>query len=76
MPSFPSSSFDAVITTTAPDTAPADDAEAQAKDSFEEEAADGAAGADGLFEALATADGGGGSSSSHHSTLNKLLSKP
>ena len=76
MPSFPSLSFDAVTTTTAPDAAPADNDEAQAKDSFKEEASDGTAGADALFETLAAADGGDGFSSSHQSTLNKLLSKP
>ena len=76
MPSFPSLSFDDVTTTTAPDAALSDNDEAQAKDSFEEEAPDGTAGADTLFETLAAADGGGGFSSSHHSTLNKLLSKP
>ena len=64
VPSFPSSSFDAVTTTTAPDAAPADDVETQAKDSIEEEAADRTAGAHKLFKTLAVADRGGGSSSS------------
>ena len=36
--------------------APADDAETQAKGSFDEEAAGGTAGADWLFSALVTAD--------------------
>ena len=39
IPSFSSSSFDAVTTTTVTDTAPAVNAKAQAKDSFVEEAA-------------------------------------
>ena len=77
MSSFPSSSSDAVTTTTTPYAVPADDVKSQAKESFEKkEAADGTAGADRLFETLVAADGGGCSSSSHHSTLNKLLSKP
>ena len=41
-----------------------DNAEAPAKDGFEKEASNETAGADGLFDALVTADGGGGSSSS------------
>ena len=36
---------------------PADNTEAPAKDGFQEEAADGTTGDDGLFGALATADG-------------------
>ena len=72
--SFSSSSFDAVTPTTATDAAPSDDAEAQAKGSFEEEAADGTVGDDWLFNALVTADGGGGSSSSSSTSLNKFQS--
>ena len=51
MPSFSSSSFNATTTTIAKDMAPADAAEARAKDGFKEEAADGIPGADGLFDA-------------------------
>ena len=43
MSSFSSSSFDAVIIATATDAAPEDNAEAPAKDGFEDEAADGIA---------------------------------
>ena len=75
IPTFSYSSFDAVTTTTATDAAPADDAKAQAKGSFKEEAADGTAGADWLFNALVTADGGGGSSSSSSTSLNKFQSQ-
>ena len=77
MPSFSSSSFDAVTTTTTTttDVAPADDDKAQAKDSLEEEAVDGTAGADWLFNTLATADGEGGSSSSSSTSLNKFQSQ-
>ena len=57
--SFSFSSFVALTTTTA-----TDDAEASTKVGLEEAAADGTAGADGPFDALATADGGGSSSSS------------
>ena len=57
MLSFPSSSFDAVTTTTTPNAAAADDAKAQAYDSFDEETAHGTAGANGLFETPAAADG-------------------
>lgn len=47
------------------DATPLDDAKALAKDIYEEEAADGTAGADKLFGALAgAADGGGGAGSS------------
>ena len=46
------------------DAAPEDNAEAPAKEGFEEETWNRTAGADGLFDALATADGEGGSSSS------------
>ena len=49
MSSFFSSSFDALTLTTA-----TDDAEAPVNDGLEEEAADEIAGADGLFDALAT----------------------
>ena len=62
MSSFFSLSFDAVTTTTATDVAPADAADALAKNGSEEEVVDGTAGADGLFETLTTADGGGASS--------------
>ena len=55
MPSFSSSSFDAATTATAKDMATADTAKARAKDGFEEkETAEGATGADGLFEAQRT----------------------
>ena len=54
MPSFSFSSLDAATSTTAKDMAPADVAEAQAKDSFKEKAADGIPGADGLFGAQQT----------------------
>ena len=74
MTSFSSSFFDTITFTTATDAASADDAKAQAKDSFEEEAADGTAGADWLFNALVAADGGGGSSSSSSTSLNKFQS--
>ena len=60
MPSFSSSSFDAVTSTTVTDAEPEDNTKAQAKESFE--------------DALVTADGGGGSSSLSSTTLNKLLS--
>ena len=50
---------DALTTTTA-----TDNAEASAEVGLEEEATDGAAGADGSIDTLATADGGGSSSSS------------
>ena len=47
--------------TEATDAALSDDAKAPAKDDAEEEAADGTAGGDGLFDALAAAaDRGGG----------------
>ena len=72
MASFSSSSFDAVTTTTATDVAPADNVKAQAKDSLEEEEADGTAGANWLFNALVTADGEDGSSSSSSTSLNKF----
>ena len=53
--SFFSSCFDAASTATATDVAPADAAEAPGKGGSEEEAAaDGTAGADGLFEAQRT----------------------
>ena len=45
------------------DVTPADEAEALENEDVKEETADGTTGADGLFDALATADGGGGSSS-------------
>ena len=45
------------------DAVPEDNAEAPAKDSFEEEVLGGTAGADGLSDTLATTDGGGGTSS-------------
>ena len=67
-------SFGALTATTETDTALANDIEAPANDGSEEEAADGTAGGDGLFGALATADGGGGSSSYSSTTLNTLLS--
>ena len=55
MPSFSSSSFNAAISATTKDMAPADAAKARAKDGFEEEeTAEGTAGADGLFEAQRT----------------------
>ena len=63
MLNFSSSSFDAVTITTATDAASEDNDEAPTKDSFNEEASDGTAGADGLSNALAMTDGGGGSSS-------------
>ena len=50
MPSFFSSSFDAVTVTTATNAAPADDSEAPAKDSSKEEAVDETAGGSGLFD--------------------------
>ena len=55
MSSFSSSSFDDLTTTTATNTAPAENTEAQAKDVSQEEAADGTAGVDGLFETLTAA---------------------
>ena len=65
MLSFSSAFFDAVITTTMTDAAPADNVVAPAKECFEEETVDGTAGADGLFYALvAAADKGGGVGSS------------
>ena len=54
--SFFSLSSDAASITTATDVALADAAEAPGKDGSEEEAADGTAGADGLFEAQRTED--------------------
>ena len=47
---------------TTADAVPEDDAETPANDGFEEEASNGTAGADRLFDALAIADGGGDSS--------------
>ena len=59
--SFSFSYFGTDPTTTATDAAPADDADAPAKDGFKEKAADETAGTDELFDALTTtADGGGG----------------
>ena len=59
--SFSSSSFDATISATATEAAPADNVEAPAKECFKEETVHGTAGADGLFYALvAAADRGGG----------------
>ena len=52
----------------------ADDVKAPAKDGSDKEEAEGKARADGLFDALAMADGGGGSSSSSSISLNKILS--
>ena len=72
---FSSSSFDAVTITTATDAAPADNAEAQAKESFEEKAVGETAGADWLFNAHVTADRGGGSSCSSSTSLNKFQSQ-
>ena len=55
MLSFSSSSFDAAITATIKDMAPADAAKARAKDGFEEEeTAERTAGAKGLFKAQRT----------------------
>ena len=51
-------------------TTETDDAEALTKDGSEEEVADGRAGAEGLFDTLATADGGGSSSSSSSIVIN------
>ena len=56
--------FDAVTFATATDAVSEDNAEAPAKDGFEEEALNGTSEADKLFNALATADRGGDSSSS------------
>ena len=50
MPSFSSSSFNAVTIATATDVALADEAKAPAKNSSKDEAADGTAGADRLFD--------------------------
>ena len=52
--SFSSSSFDAATTKTAKDMAPVDDTEAQAKDGFKKETANGIPGANGLFDAQQT----------------------
>ena len=60
---FSSSSPDDVTAIIATDAVPADNAEAPAKDDFQEEAADGTAGGGGLSNALVTTDSGGGSSS-------------
>ena len=49
MPSFFSSSFDAVTATTATNEAPTDDGEAPAKDGLKEEAVDKITGGNGLF---------------------------
>ena len=73
-----SSSFD--ITTTATETTwptdvmPADKAKAPENEDVKKETADETVGGNGLFGALAMADGGGGSSSSLSTTLNNLLS--
>ena len=56
--------FDAVTFATVADAVSEDDAETPANDGFEEEASNGTAGADGLFDTLATANGGSDSSSS------------
>ena len=75
MSSFSFSPFNDLTTTTATNAAPADNTEALAKEGSQEEAANGTAGGNGLFNALATADGGGGSSSSSSSSLNKVQSQ-
>ena len=62
MLSFSSAFFDAVITTTMTDAAPADNVEAPAKDSSNEEAVDRIAGAVSILETLAAANKGGSSS--------------
>ena len=53
--SFSSSSFDTATTKSATDAELADDVEAPVKDCSKEEAADGTAGADGLFDTHAAA---------------------
>ena len=58
--SFSLSYFGAAPLTIATDTAPADGANAPAKDGSKEETADGTQEADGLFDALDTAVDGGG----------------
>ena len=54
MSSFSSSSFDVITTATMTNTAPADAAEALAKDGSKEEAVDETAGSNGLFHERGT----------------------